>query len=365
MSPLEALVALNMLPGLGPIRCRRLIEFFGSAREALHAGRDACLRVRGIGSELAGVLARWQDHADPQTEIRECRSRGIRILTRDDECYPPLLGECYDPPLVLYCQGELLAKDHLAVGVVGSRRCSHYGIQTTRKLSYQLAAGGITIISGLARGIDTAAHEAALAAKGRTLAVIGSGLAPLYPAENQALAERLADGSGAVLSEYPLHTRPDKGTFPMRNRIIAAASQAVLVIECPLQSGALITANLAGEYGRPVYVVPGPVDRPSFAGSHRLIREGATLVTDGAEIREELGGYCIESTEAIIDETRTPSADDPEDLRVLSRLDSLETSIDELVERCGMPASQVARALLRLEISGRVQARPGARYVRR
>lgn len=365
MSPLEALVALNMLTGIGPIRARRLLHSFGTPASVLRADPTKLQQVRGIGPELARQIQQGREHVDPATEIEECRQRGIRILPQDHPSYPPLLQHLPDAPLLLYCRGELQPGDELAIGVVGSRRCSHYGIQSTRQLSYSLAAQGITLVSGLARGIDTAAHQAALAAGGRTIAIIGSGLAQLYPAENQALADAIADGKGAVLSEYPLHTRPDKHTFPMRNRIIAGCSQAILVIECPSRSGAQITANQAAEFGRPVYAVPGPIDRPSFAGSHELIRDGAILVTAATEILAEFGVYQTQQAGRIEQQAR-PRSDqghDQETCNILDEIDSSGITIDELVERCRLPASRISRTLLKLELQGEIRGEAGARYV--
>ncbi len=234
MTAQEALVALNMLPKIGPVRVRRLLEAFGgNPASILGAPKDRLMRVDSIGEETAKILHAWQDHADPLTEIREAAERGISIITQDDEDYPAPLRDAYDPPLLLYVWGKLEPRDKHAISIVGSRRTTHYGVQATRKLSYQIAQAGFTIISGLARGIDTAAHEAAVAANGRTIAVLGSGLAKLFPPENLALAEKIASGFGAVVSELSLHTSPDKQTFPMRNRIVAAWAQAVLVTECP------------------------------------------------------------------------------------------------------------------------------------
>lgn len=364
MTPLHALIALNMLPGIGPIRCRRLMQAFGDANRVLTATADQLQQVRGVGRDLASVVTRWPTYADPAAELERCRAAGIRVLTGFDDEYPALLHQMEDSPILLYCLGQLHADDQLAVAVVGSRRCSHYGVQTARKLSYQLAANRITVVSGLARGIDTAAHEAALAAGGRTIAIIGSGLEHLYPAENQDLAQRIAAGQGAVLSEYPLGTRPDKSTFPMRNRIIAGCSQAVLVVECPLRSGARITANQAGDYGRPVYAVPGPVDRPGFAGSHQLIREGATLVTDAGELLEELDLYRTQPAPAATGTESPGPGLDRESALVFSELDSCGASVDQLVERCRLPASRLSGILLRLEMLGRARALPGGIYVR-
>lgn len=363
MSPLEALIALNALPKIGPIRIARLLQGFGEAAAVLKAGREALMRLQGIGPDTAEIIIRWQDHADPDAEIREAAQRGIRILTREDHEYPEPLRQAYDPPVLLYVWGTLEPRDHRAIAVVGSRRCTHYGSQVTKKLSFQLAHAGFTILSGLARGIDTAAHEAALAAKGRTIAVIGSGLARLYPPENLGLAERIASGHGAVVSEFPLHTAPDKQTFPMRNRIVAAWAQALLVTECPSWSGALITANLAAEYGKTVYAVPGPIDKPSSAGCHQLIRDGATLVSDAIQILDDSGELPL--GDVTHPKARAMPPLSAEELLVHSALGSDELSVDQLVDRTQLPASSVSRTLMKLEMQGLAKTLPGFHYVRR
>jgi DNA processing protein len=365
MTPLEALVALNMLPKIGPIRVRRLLDALGCPSSVLGAPKDRLMRVDGIGEETAGILHRWQDHADPIGEINEAASRGISIITRDDEGYPAPLRDAYDPPLLLYVWGKIEARDRHAIGVVGSRRATHYGTQTTKKMSYQLSQAGFTIISGLARGIDTAAHEAAVAAQGRTIAVIGSGLARLYPPENLALAEKIAAGNGAVVSEFPLNTAPDKQTFPMRNRIVAAWSRALLVVECPAWSGSLITANLAVEYGKPVFAVPGPIDKPTSAGCNQLIRDGATLVADASHILDDLGELPFarkESQPELID--ASPELPEEEG-KVFAAVQTDESPVDRIIERCGLPAHVVSACLMKLEMRRLVRALPGFRYARR
>jgi DNA processing protein len=368
MSPLEALVALNMLPKIGPVRVRRLLEAFGCPAAVLAARENALTRVDGIGVETAKILVSWKDHADPAAEIREAAGRGIAIVTQDDEGYPAPLREAYDPPLLLYVWGKIEARDRHAIGVVGSRRATHYGAQAARKLSFQLAQAGFTIISGLARGIDTAAHEAALAANGRTIAVIGSGLGRLYPPENLALAEKIAGGLGAVVSEFPLDTPPDKQTFPMRNRIVAAWSGALLVVECPAWSGSLITANLASEYGKPIFAVPGPIDKPSSAGCNQLIRDGATLVADASHILDDLGELpfarkpaAAGSPEALAGFPELPE----EEAAVFAAVGSDELAVDQIIERSKLPAHVVTANLMKLEMRRLVRALPGFRYVRR
>jgi DNA processing protein len=367
MTPLESLVALNMLPKIGPVRVRRLLAAFGDPYSALRAPKDRLLRVDGIGEETAGILTRWEDHADPVAEIREAEQRGMTIITQDDADYPEPLRDTYDPPLLLYVWGTLEPRDRHAIGVVGSRRATTYGRQAAKKLSYQLAQSGFTIISGLARGIDTAAHEAAVAAKGRTIAVIGSGLGRLYPPENLSLAELIASGNGAVVSEFPLNTAPDKQTFPMRNRIVAAWSRALLVVECPAWSGSLITANLASEYGKPVFAVPGPIDKPTSAGCNQLIRDGATLVADASHILDDLGELPFARTAD--PSSVAPPADlpelPPEEAAVFAAVSSDEDPVDRIIERAGLPAQVVTATLMKLEMRRLVRAFPGFRYARR
>jgi len=365
MTSREAMVALNMLPRIGPVRVRRLLETFGTPEAVLRAGVDRWLRVDGIGEETAGILQSWRDHADPVSELQEAERRGISVVMMEDEGYPSPLRDVYDPPLLLYVWGKIEPRDKHAVGVVGSRRATVYGRQATKKLSFQLAQSGFTIISGLARGIDTTAHEAAVAAGGRTIAVIGSGLAQLYPPENMALAEKIADGFGAVVSEFPLNTAPDKQTFPMRNRIVAAWGQALLVVECPAWSGSLITANLATEYGRPVYAVPGPIDKPTSAGCNQLIRDGATLVADASHIMDDLGALPFARGTSVVEKTDELPELPQEEALLYSLLDTDEVSIDSLIERSGLPAQVVSASLMKLEMRRLVRAMPGFRFQRR
>ena len=369
MSPLEALTALNLLPKIGPIRVRRLLEAFGRPEAILAAPKDRLMRVDGIGEETAKILTGWQDHADPVAELREAAESGISVVTQDDEDYPAPLRDAYDPPLLLYVWGKLDVKDRHSIGVVGSRRATIYGTQATKKLSFQLAHAGFTIISGLARGIDTAAHEAAIAAKGRTIAVLGSGMAKLYPPENLGLAEKIASGYGAVVSEFPLNTSPDKQTFPMRNRIVAAWSRAVLVVECPLWSGSLITANLATEYGKPVFAVPGPIDKPTSAGCNQLIRDGATLAADASHILDDLGELPFAIRASSPPAPNAPAPEMPElpeeEAAVFAAVGADDQPVDRIIERSGLPAHVVTANLMKLEMRRLVRAFPGFRYARR
>ena len=367
MTSLEAILALNLLPSFGPVRIAKLLEAFGDAESVLRASAASLQRVDGIGPETAKIISSWEDLVDPSKELATAVERGIKIITREDGEYPKHLLQAYDAPILLYVWGEILPRDRHAISVVGSRRTTTYGVNSTRKISYQLAHAGFTIVSGLARGIDTAAHESALAAKGRTIAVVGSGLARLYPPENLTLAEKIADGNGAVISEFPLNKAPDKTTFPMRNRVVAAWSQALLVTECPAWSGSLITANLASEYGKPIFAVPGPIDKPSSAGCNQLIRDGATLVADAAHIIDDMGELPFFRKSELREEKAQETPELPaEEAAVLAAMPmGDEVTVDRIISVSGLPSSAVTAALFKLELRRLVRALPGFRFSRR
>ena len=288
MNSTEACIALNMVAKMGPVRLRKLLEVFETPERILAAKRSELRVVEGIGNEVADQIANWESTVDLPAELERIRNFGAEVVTATSPVYPRQLREIHAPPIVLYVWGELTPRDQHAIAVIGSRRTSHYGAECAKKLSYQLAYSGLTVISGLARGIDTAAHQGALAAKGRTIAVIGSGLTKLYPPENAALAEKIRTGNGAVVSEFSMAVEPDRQTFPMRNRIISGWSHGVLVVEAGLNSGALITASQAIEQGRSVYAIPGHINAPTAHGSNRLIQQGAKLVMDAGDILDDL-----------------------------------------------------------------------------
>ena len=367
MTNREATIALNMLPRIGPVRVRKLLELLGSAEAILNAPINTLTRASGIGNETAKIITSWEDRIDLTKELQEAKSREIHIITEEDESYPAPLRNMYDPPLALYIWGELSPLDNHSIAMVGSRKTSNYGRETARKLALQLASAGFTIISGMARGIDTYSHEGAIASgeNGRTIAVLGSGLAQIYPPENIVLAENIASSHGAVVSEFPLHQPPDKKTFPMRNRIVAAWSNATLVVECPKWSGSMITANLATEMGKPIYAVPGPIDRPTSAGCNHLIREGATLITQAEDILEDL------SLLPLIDITHSePLEPSPLDLSTLSDNESLiyqhlskeEVTIDQLISLTKLTIPALLPELLKLEMKKLITQLPGPRY---
>ena len=361
MNSTEASIALNMVTGVGPVRLRRLLEVFSTPEQVLTV-REAQLRaVDGIGPEVAAAIARWQDTVDLTAELGRIREFGAKVITAESAEYPRMLREIFNPPIVLYVWGELTDRDQHAIGVVGSRQTSHYGLECAKKLSYQLAYAGLTVVSGLARGIDTAAHQGALAAQGRTVAVIGSGLMDLYPPENQGLAEKIVS-SGAVVSEFPMTFPPSSQTFPYRNRIVAGWGSGLLVVEAGQKRGALLTASQALEHGRLVYAVPGQIDRPTSAGSNRLIQQGAKLVASAADILDDLRMLFPEPPKS--GKPVGPATLSAEEQTILATVDIAETPLDLIVTKSGLPMSKVASTLLALEMKRLVKQLPGQQFVK-
>src|SRR5580700_11019819 len=330
MNSTQACIALNMLPTVGPVRLRKLLEIFEEPQRVLAAKRSELRAAEGIGNEVADQIANWESIVDLAAELDRIREFDATVITQESPSYPKSLREIHAPPIVLYVWGQLQERDHHAIGIIGARRTTHYGTESAKKLAYQLAYAGLTVISGLARGIDTAAHQGALAAKGRTIAAIGSGLARLYPPENAALAEKIRTGHGAIVSEFSMEIEPDRQTFPMRNRIISGWSHGILVVEAGLNSGALITASQALEQGRSVYAVPGHINAPSAMGSNRLIQQGAKLVMDASDILDDLQILLPETKPSLEAASRPlpPLSDD--ERRVFDAIDSSETRIDRI-----------------------------------
>lgn len=364
MNATEACIALNMLPTVGPVRLRKLLEVFEEPQQILAAKRSELRQIAGIGNEVADQIANWESTVNLSAELERVREFGASVITQESPSYPRSLREIHAPPIVLYVWGELHERDHHAIAVIGARRTTYYGTESAKKLSYQLAYAGLTIISGLARGIDTAAHHGALAAKGRTIAVIGSGLAKLYPPENAALADKIRSGNGAIVSEFSMDIEPDRQTFPMRNRIISGWSHGILVVEAGLNSGALITAAQALEQGRSVYAVPGHINAPSAMGSNRLIQQGAKLVMDANDILEDL--------QILVPDTKPPPRAaarslpplSDEERRVYEAIDATETSIDDITTKSDLPNAAVSATLLQLELKRLVKQLPGKYFVK-
>lgn len=355
---------------VGPILFGRIVEHFGSAQAALGAGVQTLQGVEGIGPTLAERMARSRETANVEPELALAGKLGVRILCREDEEFPRLLRHIPDPPICLYVRGSLRPEDWLAVAVVGARRCSLYGREQSNRFGHQLGLRGITVVSGLARGVDGEAHKGALTAGGRTLAVLGNGLANVYPPEHRELAARVAE-NGALISELPLTTPPNKDNFLPRNRLIAGLCLGVLVIEAARRSGSLSTAARASEYNREVFAVPGRVDSEFSSGTNALIRDQhAKLVACVDDILDELGeaGEILrkgaDDGEAKPDQAppRLNLSDDERD--VYAVLNREEQSIETIAEVTGKTAARVASTLITLQLKGLVRQLPGGRFVR-
>lgn len=286
MNTREAYIALNMMDNIGPVRVRAMVSALGTVEAIFTADRDELMRAEGVGIEVAKGIVEQRSKIDPARELKKAESLGFRIVTQADPEYPEPLKTLHGPPLALYVWGTLDVKDRHAVAIVGTRHATHYGLTVADRLGYQLVRVGYTVVSGLARGIDTAAHKGALKGEGRTLAVIGSGLDNIYPPENAELAQKISE-RGAVISEFPLGRQPDRTTFPYRNRVVSGLSMGVVVVEAGANSGALNTTDHALEQGRSVFAVPGRIDTPGAKGSHKLIKNGARLVEDVDDILQE------------------------------------------------------------------------------
>lgn len=355
-----------MVPGVGPRTQRNLLDRFGSPDAVLNASAGDLSTVSGVGPKLIRAItdARLDDRAPG--EINEAEENRIDIITQDHGDYPRPLMELPDSPLLLYRRGATYERDELAVAIVGSRNCTLYGRQQAEKIASALARAGITIISGLARGIDAAAHQGAIKAGGRTIAVLGSGLLNIYPPEHKELAADVA-GSGAVISEFPLHQRPSRGLFPQRNRIISGMSLAVLLIEARARSGALHTARHAMEQGRDVLALPGQVNKPASDGCHELIRDGATLVRHADDVLESLGPLS-----APIRTTETEEVHNPRELslnererEILNHVRSDETPVEEILAATELAPSVVLSTLTILEMKKLLRRLPGNHVTRR
>jgi DNA processing protein len=356
---------LTLVPGVGPRHRKDLLERFGSAKAVLTASPSELREVHGIGPKTAKSIVEADHALDVEAEIALCREHGIDIVTEAHAAYPRPLREIHDPPGVLFVRGELKPSDALAVGIVGTRHCTQYGLRQAERLAGSLARAGFTIVSGLARGIDAAAHRGAMAAGGRTLAVLASGVMNIYPPEHEQLADEVA-AQGALISESPPHAQPLSGTFPQRNRIISGLSLGILVIEAADRSGALITARHAMEQGRDVFAVPGNVDNRASRGCHRLIRDGAKLVESADDVLEELGPLVEAAPRDDGREIHHPAELLLNELeeQVLAAIRSDATSFDEIVATTHLPIHQVLATASVLEMRHLIRRLSGTTVLR-
>ena len=362
---LIALVALSLASGVGPKLQSALLEHFGSASSVLSQSPETLLTVNGIGPKTAMSIVQLDLLDEARRLLQECRDLNVDVLDQLHPEYPQRLREICDSPTVMYRRGVLLPQDELAIAIVGSRRCTAYGRRQAERLSAALSRAGFTIVSGLARGIDVAAHRGAMHAGGRTLAILASGVRDIYPPEHKDLAEEISQ-QGALLSEMPLDQRPLPGLFPQRNRIISGICLGVIVVEATRNSGALYTARHALEQGREVFALPGPVDSLASEGCHDLIRDGVTLVRHVDDVLSELGPLpmpSVQSRDVTIHSPRELVLN-PQESEVLNQISSQPITIDAVLRACSMESSRVLATLTVLEMRRLVRRLPGNSFVR-
>ncbi len=368
MEERSALLVFHLLPGIGPLRTRDLLDHFRTAASALAASRSDLRAV--LGGKLATVVSTWEEQVDLPAEWEAVRSGDARVVTWADEDYPALLRQIHSPPVAIYVRGSLSPSDAQSIAVVGTRQMTRYGREATRRLSFQIARAGFTVVSGLAYGVDTAAHEAALAAGGRTLAVLGSGLNRLYPPENAALAEQITR-QGALISQFAMDTKAEPRLFPARNLTVSGLCRGILITEGNLKSGSMLTAKAALDQNRDVFAVPGPIDRPGSAGPNSLIRDGARLVRSFEDLAEDLEwGGPPTGREPDREMPELPGLELPdiqlsaEERSVLDSIGREETSVERVVQKTGLPPSTVSSTLMRLQLRRLIRQGPGQSYAR-
>ena len=364
MTSREAYIVLNQIEGIGPVRVRALCEGLGSPEAVLSASAVELATVRGVGAKVAEGIVSQRGHLDAGREEEAAAKLGARLITPVDEEYPAPLKTIYDPPLCLYVRGTLEKKDAQALAIVGTRRVTHYGAAQADRLAYQVSKAGFVVVSGLARGIDTVAHKAALKAGGRTLAVLGGALDKLYPPENRELAEEIV-AHGAVLSEFSLGREPDRTTFPYRNRVVSGLSKGVLVVEAGVDSGAMNTAEQALEQGRSVMAVPGRVDMEGARGPHRLIQNGARLVEDLSDILKDFEFLFPPAEQARMvrqqDARQRLTLLPTEQVVVRALWAEPELDFDVLIRKTGLSSAQLMTLAMQLEMKRVIRRLPGRR----
>jgi len=359
-----AWLALYLISGLGISAYRNLLAEFGSPGKALDADFASLSRVKGLRKDIARKIVNRDFISDPEAEMRHMKRIGARLLTYRHPGYPPLLGEISSSPVVLYVRGRDIPLDRHWIGVVGSRNPTHYGLKMAENISFALAERGVGVISGMAKGIDTAAHRGCIAAGGATVAVLGTGADRVYPAENIKLMEQIVE-RGTVISEFPLGSPPEARNFPIRNRIISGIGKGVLVVEATKKSGSLITASFALEQGRDVFAVPGSIESFKSTGTHLLIKQGAKLVENAEDILEELGEGTVHAEQGgpiASERLPLPELDEPE-RRLYDIVGEYPMHIDQIVRLSGLSSGEVSSALMRLELKELVKQLPGKQFV--
>lgn len=350
-------IGFTLVKGIGAVRFQRLLERFGDARSAWEADAST-LTEAGLSPRVTERLIAVRQQVDLPRLYEQIQAKGIHILTWQDEAYPQRLREIAQPPPVLYLRGELLPEDDWAVAIVGTRRVTSYGRQVTEQIASFLASNGVTIVSGLARGVDAIAHQSALRAGGRTLAVLGSGVDRVYPPENRALAEQICT-HGALLSDYPPETAPESANFPPRNRIISGLSMAVIVVEAGETSGALITAEFAAEQGREIFAVPGSILAPQSKGTNKLIQQGALPLLSANDVLQALDLTRLGQQKA----ARKVLPADAVEAKLMETVGDEPLHVDEIRNQTGLPIEKVSAALIMMELKGMVRQVGGMQYV--
>lgn len=361
---LVAALAMSMVPGVGPRIQTALKSAFGDPQTILQQSVESLCQVDGVGKKIANEIANATlDSARDMLE--RCRQESVALLHKGAEGYPQPLSQVDDSPELLYCRGDLKPQDELAVAIVGSRRCTSYGRQQAERLSGALVRAGFTVVSGLARGIDGAAHRGALKAGGRTIAVMATGVRDIYPPEHAELALEIVD-AGAVVSEFPLDTKPRPGLFPQRNRIISGLSLGVIVVEATRNSGALYTARHALEQGREVFAIPGHVDSPASAGCHDLIRDGVTLIRNVDDVLAELGPLSApaRTEDSIAVHNPRELTLNPQEKEVLDLISTAPVHVDEILRTTQLDPSRVLSTITVLEMKRFVRRLPGNMLIR-
>ncbi len=351
-------VALNLVPGIGSVLMRRLLDRFGNPEAVFKARSKEFSGIEGVGEKIISEIMKGPLENRVKRELQSLNRIGGRVVTFKDEAYPRRLKEIYDPPAVLYMRGELRKEDELALAIVGSRKTTPYGRWFTERISQELARHGVTIVSGMARGIDGLAHLGAVSGGGRTIAVLGCGVDIIYPPENRNLFAQIID-HGAVLSEFPLGSPPEGGHFPRRNRIISGLSIGVVVVQANEKSGSLITAQYALEQGREIFAVPGNVGAESSRGTHRLIKEGAKLVESSEDILEEIVPHWQREREEASRAEKVEPDLPPEESLLFNLLGETPSHIDVLTRESRFDPGKVSSLLLQLELKGLIIQWPG------
>lgn len=363
----RALIALSLVPGVGAGRMRALLAQFGAATAVMSASRAALTQVNGVGPQTAAAITAFDDYAAVDRQLERADQIGATLLTPWDERFPTRLRQIYDPPGLLWMRGTLAQADTRALAVVGTRRCSDYGRRQAYRFAQALVQHGFTVVSGLAYGVDAAAHRGALDAGGRTIAVLGSGVNRIYPTRHVGLAQSIVE-QGALLSEYPLDAAPDASNFPERNRIVSGMTLGTLVVESHREGGALITARLALEQNREVFAVPSALGRPAGVGTNRLIQRGhAKLVTDVDDVLEELTGELASAEAPPVSEdpsSAPPPALNAVEQKLYEALDGTPVHIDVLCDRVDLDASTALVYLLSLEFKGLIRQMAGKQFYR-